>query len=121
MSHHGLDPSQRSRWRGATAGVLMVAVLMVATWARFSHLDRKVYADDEVYTAIRIAGYTRAELITEVGALDAEGWQRYQQVTAERGLRHVFRALLDDMHPPLYFLAVYWWASALDKSLTSPP
>jgi uncharacterized membrane protein len=94
---------------------LIVTILILGVSFRFYHLDGKIYDNDEVYTSLRIAGYIGAEIKAEHRALDVAGWQRYQHVGPDRGLVPLFRALLDDMHPPLYFLGAYWWGEGLHR------
>jgi uncharacterized membrane protein len=88
----------------------LLGLLALGTWFRFYQLDRKVYWHDEVYTSLRIAGYTRREVGSERRTLNRDGWKKYQQVDPGRGLSAVIRALIDDVHPPLYFLVAREWA-----------
>lgn len=105
---------ERRRGRGlatrAGATVAVFALLVVGVGFRVYHLDRKVYEDDEVYTSLRIAGYTRAEVSGQREALSATAWLRFQTVGPDASLPRVLRALVDDVHPPLYFLLTWQWA-----------
>jgi uncharacterized membrane protein len=112
------DPSAQFRQTGRWVVVaLILSALIVGIWFRFYHLDRKVYWIDEVFTSLRIAGYTLAEVKAEPRPLDAQQWRQFQTVGPDRTFSEFRRALLDDIHPPLYFTGARWWALWLGSSV----
>ena len=112
------DPSTQCRRVGPWVTVALILIaLVIGTWFRFYQLDRKVYWIDEAYTSLRIAGYTLAEIKTERTPLDAQEWRRFHKVSTDRSFAQFRRALLDDIHPPLYFIGARWWALWLGSSV----
>jgi uncharacterized membrane protein len=95
----------------------LVAVLALGVFSRFYTLDHKILSSDEVFTALRISGYTVGEVKAVDRPLRAEEWQRYQGVNPERGLRDTIRSLIEDVHPPLFFLMLRFWEQWFGSSL----
>jgi uncharacterized membrane protein len=46
--------------------LLVILLLILGIFFRIAYLDRKVYWVDEVATSIRVAGYTRTEVMEEI-------------------------------------------------------
>jgi uncharacterized membrane protein len=91
---------------------------------RVSHLDRLVYWGDEVYSSIRIFGYTTAEIYQAIGPhqlIPAQLLQQFQQSDPARGWGAVLRTLaIEDAHvTPLYFLLSHGWSQLFGSSVTS--
>ncbi|MCU0524725.1 MAG: glycosyltransferase family 39 protein [Elainella sp. Prado103] len=87
---------------------------------RLNQLDRKIFWVDEVATAIRIGGYTKAE-VTQ--ALTDGQWHQppdliaYQQLQPDRALPDLWSALANSPeHAPLYFLLLRGWAQIWGSS-----
>lgn len=97
---------------------LGMIILILGIFFRVVNLGNKVYWYDETITSLRVAGYTKAELTTEVamaGFMTPESLQFYQKPHAERNSLQTIRSLAieNPEHPPLYFflarLWVEWW------------
>lgn len=90
---------------------------------RFVNLDRKVYWNDEVFTSLRISGYTQAEFIQqtfngrEIGVKDL---QKFQRPNSEKGLSGTIEGLATEepQHPPLYFIIGRFWVELFGNSVT---
>ena len=111
---------QFPRWLTFT----LVGLMVLGVVFRFVNLNHKVYWHDEVYTTMRAAGYTRAEIDRDLfqdRLIVAGDLQRYQQIkpgsTAMDTVRSL--ALEDPQHPPLYFLLTRVWMQALGAPLTA--
>ena len=66
---------------------LIVILLLIGVFFRFSNLDGGVYFRDEAYTSFRVAGYTQAEIVQEVFNGDltsSEALQKYQRLTPKK-------------------------------------
>ena len=66
----------------------IAVLLLLGVFFRFANLDHRFYWGDEVYTSIRISGYTTAELVHQVfdGQLHSiEDLQKYQRINSEKG------------------------------------
>jgi uncharacterized membrane protein len=99
-------------------------VITLGTLFRFANLDRMVYWGDEVYSSIRMFGYTTAEIyqtIAQQPLTTAATLQQFQQIDAARGLGAVWHSLAtEDPHiTPLYFLIAHLWARGFGSSALS--
>lgn len=93
---------------------LIIILLILGIFFRFTYLDRKVYSHDEAYTSLRISGYTKTEFVQQVfnGRVFSVGdIQKYQQPNSEKGLINTINSLAveDAQHPPLYYVMVRLW------------
>lgn len=97
----------------------IVILLVLGIWFRFYNLDRKNYWNDEVYTSLRISGYTKAELLEQTTnrAIASPEWQKYQRFTHEKNWGNVLDSLIEDVHPPLYIPLVRLWAMTFGSSV----
>ncbi len=91
---------------------------------RVSHLDRLVYWGDEVYSSIRIFGYTTTEIYQAIGSqplISAPLLQQFQQSAPARGWNAVLHSLaIEDAHvTPLYFLLSHAWSRLFGSSVSS--
>jgi uncharacterized membrane protein len=91
---------------------------------RVSHLDRIVYWGDEVYSSIRIFGYTTTEIYQAIAPsqlVPAQILQQFQQLDPDRGLGAVLHGLvIEDAHiTPLYFLLGHGWSRLFGSSIDS--
>jgi uncharacterized membrane protein len=99
-----------SRWQYVLLGLALLCGVLL----RFSHLDTKIFWGDEVYTAMRVSGYTQGDLaalydgkmhtIAEI--------QRLQHLAPQHSLSDTVHSLVvdDPQHPPLFYLAERIWA-----------
>jgi len=85
----------------------LLAVLM-GTALRFTGLGDKIYWHDEVYTALRVSGYTSADYAGNAFAnriYSAEDLLNFQHPAAASGMRESLRGLMSrPEHGPLYYL-----------------
>lgn len=97
----------------------IVVLLLLGIFFRFYNLDRKNYWNDEVYTSLRISGYTKAELLEQVTnrVIASPEWQKYQRFTPEKNWGNVLDSLIEDVHPPLYIPLVRLWAMTFGSSV----
>lgn len=96
-------------------GILIVLVCGVLF--RFYHLDQKVYWGDEVYTSIRISGYTDEEVTDKIYTgelLTINDVTAYQRPNRDRDLKSTVQALAKSPeHAPLYYLIAHFWVEWL--------
>jgi uncharacterized membrane protein len=102
----------------------VVFAIVLGVFFRVSHLDQMVYWGDEVYSSIRIFGYTTAEIyqtIAQQPIITAAVLQQFQQIDPARGLGAVWQTLAtEDAHvTPLYFLLAHLWARGFGSSALS--
>ena len=98
---------------------LLVALLVLGICFRFYNLEEKNYWNDEIYTSLRISGYTKKELIEQVKnrAIPSPDWQKYQRFAPEKNWGNVLDSLIEDVHPPLYIVIARWWAIVFGSSV----
>ena len=98
---------------------LIVTLLVLGIGFRFYNLDKKNYWNDEVYTSLRISGYTKAEMNEQITnrVIAKSDWQKYQQFTPEKNWGNVMDSLIEDVHPPLYIPLVRFWVQAFGSSV----
>ncbi|HAA30682.1 MAG TPA: hypothetical protein DCE56_27070 [Cyanobacteria bacterium UBA8553] len=102
---------------------IVIIVLILGIFFRFTHLDQKIYWHDEVYTSFRLSGYTWKELVPQVfngKVIKAKDLQKYQYPRPQKGLRDTVKSLeIDDpQHPPLYYLIARLWVQMFGYSVT---
>ena len=111
--------SKNSRW---LMSLLAIGILLGIGF-RFFELDRKLYWHDEVYTSIRVAGFTSEEIDYELfqnRIVPAPELQKYQRIKPGSTAADTIRSLaLDPKHPPLYFLMARVWMQQFGSSLTA--
>lgn len=98
------------QWRSLQK--LGLVLILVCSLMRFSHLDSKPYWYDEVYTSLRLSGYTKIDVFQWVGTeqKDFGSLKIFQCPNSDRNLGDVLNGVItDDSHPPLYFIALYYW------------
>ena len=109
--------------------VFLIVILILGICFRFVNLDKKVYWTDEIYTSIRISGYSVREYrqtITDYieqnfnnQTLTVQQLQDYLQSRPNQGLSETFEALVSRAeHPPLYYLMAHFWVQWLGNSPT---
>jgi uncharacterized membrane protein len=102
----------------------IIFAIVIGILFRIANLDHIVYWGDEVYSAIRIFGYTTQEIYQAIGPdhlVSAETLQSFQRFTPSHGIGTVLQGLaVEDAHiTPLYFLVMHFWTSLLGSSTIS--
>ena len=113
-------------WKNSRAQLkwLMAMVLALGIFFRCTHLDQKVYWRDEAFTALRVSGFTVADVRQqlfdghEIGKADL---QIYQQLNATKSWLDTVQSLVveDSQHPPLYYLLARGWMQYFGSSVAA--
>ena len=111
-------------WRYGAIALLVLAIVGLGIFLRFYHLDYKVYWLDEIYTSLRLAGYTRAEYIQNLFTGDLVGvdaLQHYQYPTAVKSWLDMVQSIAADepQLTPLYFVLARFWVQGFGDSITA--
>ncbi len=98
---------------------LIAIALVLGIFFRFYNLDLKNYWNDEVYTSLRISGYTKKELIQDVTnrVTSSPEWQKYQRINPEKSWGNMMASIIEDVHPPLHMLLARLWAQLFGSSV----
>lgn len=100
---------------------LVVVLLILGLFFRFVNIDKKFYWYDEVFTSLRISGYTQTEVIQEITSsqlVAAKDLMKYQRLNPTKTLGDTVKSLAieEPQLPPLYFMAVKYWAKLFGDS-----
>lgn len=125
-----LTPRLWGRWRSSLGrhnrsltrfwlGFLVV-LLLVGFGLRWVKLDQRIFWVDEVATAVRIGGYTEAEVVAEISDGNARTpaeLQQYIQGPSPRSSDATLQALTNSPeHAPLYFLMARQWTAIFGRN-----
>ncbi|HEY9625977.1 MAG TPA: glycosyltransferase family 39 protein [Coleofasciculaceae cyanobacterium] len=112
------QPNLRSRWM-----LVLLATLVLGIFFRVTHIDRKVYWHDEVFTSIRASGYVEEEIVAQAFSglpIAPSDLLQYQKLTPDRGWRETWHALTTHPeHPPLYYLLSRLWMEGFGSNPTA--
>ncbi|MDF0554411.1 glycosyltransferase family 39 protein [Kamptonema sp. UHCC 0994] len=102
----------------------IIVLLVIGICFRFSNLGNKFYWYDEVFTSLRVSGYTEAEVLSQVAdgrIIAAKDLMQYQQPNSAKHLTDTIRGLAveEPQLPPLYFIITRFWVEIFGSSPTS--
>ncbi|MEA5536951.1 glycosyltransferase family 39 protein [Crocosphaera sp. XPORK-15E] len=104
--------------------IIVVSLLILGIFFRFSHLGQKIYWFDETFTSLAISGHTLAEVKEEVfnheSVIPITTLDQYQHLNPERGIADTMNYLItsDPQHPPLYYVMARLWVQIFGDSPT---
>jgi len=67
--------------------LITIIILVLGLYFRITNLSNKIYWVDEVATSLRVAGFTKQELIQDVlnlGVIEIKSLQYYQKITPKK-------------------------------------
>jgi uncharacterized membrane protein len=106
----------RYRW-------LFLGLIVLGIGFRIFDLGDRVFWVDEVATAMRIAGYTKSELMVQLRdtpALTPIDLKNYIHLTLDTSWSQTWQALIQHPeHAPLYFLLLRCWAQLWGSSIVA--
>jgi uncharacterized membrane protein len=102
----------------ATSLYLVIIAIAFGLFLRLTHLDYKIPSHDEVFTALRVSGYSEAELVQDLSSnprpvpIDYIR-QKYQAPNAEKSVSGTISGLAKEepQLSPLYYITVKLWAN----------
>ncbi|MEH2147951.1 glycosyltransferase family 39 protein [Nostoc sp.] len=99
---------------------LVISLIGLGIFFRFTHLGQKVYWYDETATSLAISGHSLAEVKQEFfsnldnneGVIPVITLDKYQRINPDRNVADTVHYLItsDPQHPPLYYVMVRLWA-----------
>jgi uncharacterized membrane protein len=101
---------------------LIIALLILGVFFRFTNLGLKVYWHDETITSLHLAGYTGEDvrkLVFNGDVIGNKELQKYQYPTPQTSLMDTIRTLLveDPQHPPIYYTITRFWMQWFGNSV----
>ncbi|MGK7940366.1 MAG: glycosyltransferase family 39 protein [Crocosphaera sp.] len=102
--------------------IIIILIIVVGIAVRLLNLEQRVYWKDEVFTSLRVSGYTEEEVIEGLyngSVLSLEDLQGYQQTYFfNNPIGTVYGLAKEEAQlPPLYFLIVKFWVSLFGNSI----
>jgi len=103
--------------------ILAGIILVLGIYFRVTNLNSKIYWVDEVATSLRVAGFTKQELIQEVsslGQIPIKDLQNYQKISDRKSFDDTIQAFIKSPeHAPLYFILARVWTKFWGSSVTA--
>lgn len=94
----------------------LIVVIGIGVVIRFTNLESKFYWLDEMYTSLRISGYSEKEVDQTFSSgspiTSAEINKKFQDVSSHSSLINTVKNVLadDPHHSPLYYITTTYWA-----------
>lgn len=102
--------------------IFFILILILGIFFRIINLDKKIYWVDEVATSLRIFGFIKNEVITQVsekGLVGIEDLKKFQQPSKEKNFNQTLKALkTSPEHAPFYFILAKIWTMVFGSSVT---
>lgn len=111
-----------SLMKGNVLVYLLISIVILGIFFRFTHLATKVYWGDETVTSLRVSGYTIAEIKERAfqgREISVAELQKYQYPSPEKNILHTIKGLAaeEPQHPPVYFVMVKLWVQLFGNSI----
>lgn len=103
---------------------MLAMALCLGVYFRCINLDLKPYWHDEIFTSLRVAGYTTESVQQDLfqgQVISLEDLFRYQRLSPHQSAIATIQSLAKEepQHPPLYFLLMRVWAQWFGSSITA--
>ncbi|NJM90403.1 MAG: hypothetical protein HC847_27990 [Hydrococcus sp. RU_2_2] len=100
---------------------LLIIVITIGIIFRFTNLDKKIYWDDEIFSSLRVSGFTSQEVGQQLRdrIVGVKELQNYQYPNPEKTAFDTINGLAEEepQLPPLYFLLTRFWVQILGNSV----
>ncbi len=103
-------------------GFLIIILLVLGIFFRFGNIDKKLYWNDEVYTSLRISGFTMSEMneqLRQGSVLTIEDLHKYQYPNIQKNAIDTIKGLVleESQVTPLYFVMLRLWVEWFGDSI----
>ncbi|RUR81880.1 glycosyltransferase family 39 protein [Chlorogloeopsis fritschii PCC 9212] len=104
--------------------ILIVVVLAVGIFFRFVNLNSKVYSHHEIYTSLRIAGYTNLQVKQQIfngQVISKDTFAKFLDLNPQKGINDTIKSLAVEapQYPPMYYLIARFWVQIFGNSVTA--
>jgi uncharacterized membrane protein len=101
---------------------LIIILLVIGVFFRFVNIDKKLYWGDEVFSSLRISGYTQSEMKEQLSngrLIGIEDLQKYQHINPQKNTIDVIKGIIveDSQILPLYILITRFWMECFGNSI----
>ncbi|MEH2150729.1 glycosyltransferase family 39 protein [Nostoc sp.] len=102
---------------------LIITLLVMGVLFRVVNIDKKLYWGDEVFSSLRMSGYTQLEMKEQLNngrLLTIEDLQKYQYPNSKKTAIDTINGILveDSQILPLYILLTRFWVELFGNSIT---
>lgn len=102
---------------------LITIIICLGIFFRVANLERKIYWVDEVSTSLRVSGYTKQEVISQLSQqsiISISDLQKYQKLSPTKNWSDTLEALkTSPEHSPFYFLLIRGWLQIWGSSIAA--
>lgn len=100
---------------------LFLLIVLFGIFFRTVNLDKKGYWHDEIYTQLRVSGYSDiAVKNARFGKIiSKQELMKFQGASKQNDARDILVSLRTDIHTPLYFVSLKYWQDLWGTSLAS--
>ncbi|MDJ0575210.1 MAG: glycosyltransferase family 39 protein [Xenococcaceae cyanobacterium MO_234.B1] len=104
--------------------IILIIFLLLGIYIRFNNLDTKIYWNDEVFTSLRISGYTETDITQKINTgqiISNKELFQYQYPNPNKSLKDTLNSLAVEgaQHPPFYFVLLRFWVQLFGNSITT--
>lgn len=101
---------------------LIIIILVIGVFFRFVNIDKKLYWGDEVFSSLRISGYTQSEMNEQLSngrLLTIEDLHKYQYPNSEKNVVDTIKGVMleDSQILPLYIVITRFWLEWFGNSV----
>lgn len=105
---------------------LIIILLAIGIFFRFTNLDKKIYWYDETITSMRVSGYSytnNAEVSDKLftgNIINLDALMKYQHIGSEKSWIDTIKSVATvPEHPPFYYLMARFWSQLFGTSITA--
>lgn len=101
--------------------IFIIVTLVIGIFFRFTNIGTKFYWNDEIFSSLRVSGYTISEvekILLNGKVIDIKDLDKYQGINHEKGFIDSIKSVaIEEGHPPLYYLILRFWSQCFGSSV----
>ncbi|MBN3926607.1 glycosyltransferase family 39 protein [Nostoc sp. NMS4] len=124
LSQRKTQLSQKSTISKYWLRFFIIILLVIGVFFRFVNIDKKLYWGDEVFSSLRISGYTQLEMREQLSngrLLGIEDLHKYQHPNPDKNAIDTIKGVIleDSQILPLYILMTRFWVECFGDSVAA--